>query len=286
MAENEIPNDTAPSSIPPKAPASVRSKLRRVMPWVLLLLGLAIFYDINPLYPLLLQAGINAHLPIPNTVDESWNESTKPAIGKSESDKSASNPPITVVNSSRGPIKLQTFMAPDADLGVIYIGGIGGGFDSPAKNVYTRLGCALREKGISSVHLCFRKLSPFPETVHDVRAAVAHLNQTGHKRVILVSHSLGSASAICAASFEPSVVGVAAMSSQPYGANRVTTFGSKRLLVITGLLDVVEPPCWSSAIYKQCPGDKEIAYFLGSHPLDECGDAVYERIFNWILKSS
>lgn len=255
---------------------------RRLLPWLLLATGLAIFYDLNPLYPLLRPLGVNLHLPLPAVVDDSWKQSTKPLISSTEQEKLVSDPPIEVVNSGRGPIKMQTFLAPGSDLGVACVGGIGGGFDSPAQNVYNRLGMTLKKEGISSVHLCLRKRAPFDETVHDMRAAVEFLLSKGNSRVIVVGHSLGAATSIAAASLEPKVIAAAALSSQPYGANPVQAFGDRRLLVISGVFDVVEPPAWSNAIYKAADCKKDIAFFLGSHPLDECGDPVYERLLSFV----
>ena len=255
---------------------------RRLLPWLLLSSGLAIFYDLNPLYPLFLPAGINLHLPLPAVVDDSWKASTKPTITSTESAQLIADPPIEIINSGRGPIKMQTFLVPGSTLGVAFVGGIGGGFDSPGQNVYNRLGASLKQQGISAVHLCLRKRAPFDETVHDMRAAVEFLQSRGNSRIIVVGHSLGAATSIAAASLEPQVIAAAALSSQPYGANPVQSFGDRRLLVISGIFDVVEPPAWSSAIYKAANCKKDISFLPGSHPLDECGAPVYERLLSFI----
>lgn len=184
----------------------------------------------------------------------------------------------------RGLIELKTYSAGRHPvLGVVVAGGVAGTFDSPARGLYDKLGTKLSSDRIMTVHLCFRKPQEFAETVYDARAAVQYLRSVGVEKVILVGHSLGGAAMISAAAFEPNVVGVVPISSQPYGANPIKDLGRRKVMVMTGLLDVVEPPAWSRAIYKEAVGEREIAYFPGSHNLDECADGVYERLRSWIL---
>jgi len=263
-------------------PGSKPSRWKRMRPWFLLLFGLALFYDLNPFYPLLLQMGVNAHLPIPQVVDETWAQSSRPRI--LEIDQDSRSPSDVTIKSDRGPIKLKAYPAKDgAVLGVVVAGGVGGAFDSPAQGLFGKLGTSLADERVFTVHLCFRHPREFAETVYDARAAVQFLNSVGIDRVILVGHSLGGAAMISAAWFEPTVAGVVPMSSQPYGADPIAELRSQKILVISGLLDVIEPPAWSRAIYKEAVGQKEIAYFVGSHNLHECADGVYDRLRHWIL---
>lgn len=195
---------------------------------------------------------------------------------------------------------MRYFPAKSADIGLIMVGGIGAndssaagcdkdspptsGFDSPAANVYERLGKELSNEGVSAVHLRFRHIDRFEETVHDVRAAVEFLQEQGIKKVVLIGHSLGGASVLSAASYEPCVVGVAALCSQPYGAGRVKALSGKHLYVAAALFDVVEPPCWSSAIYREAHCQKQLTYFRGFHNLETCKDDVYGSLHKWVLE--
>lgn len=252
---------------------------KRLRPWYLLLFGMALFYDANPFYQTLLQHGVNLHLPIPKVMDESWRETSKPhitaVVGNADSRY------LSLI-SDRGEIELRNYPAPEAKLGLVVAGGVAGAFWSPANGLFHKLGRSGSSMSIHTVHLRFRKPTEFPETVHDVRAAIQYLNSIGLKRVVVVGHSLGGAAAIGGASFEPSVVGVVPMSSQPYGAERISVMKT-RTLVMTGLLDPIEPTAWSKAIWKEAKGDKQIAFFIGTHNLDECAQEVYDRLFCWIL---
>jgi hypothetical protein len=256
-----------------------KSVIKRLRPWLILAFGLALFYDANPFYSLLMHYGVNLHLPIPQVMNDSWAESTKPNVTRIEQEFDSR---IVTLQSDRGPIRLKTYHGERSNLGVIVAGGVAGAFYSPARGLFYKLGESGSSKGIYTAHLCFRHPRDYPETVHDVRAAIQYLNQIGIKRIVVVGHSLGGAAVIGAASFEPSVVGVVPMSSQPYGAERISLLRT-RILIISGLLDPVEPPAWSKALYKEAKGDKEIAFFMGSHNLNECAQDVYDRLFCWIL---
>ena len=252
---------------------------KRLRPWYLLLFGMALFYDANPFYQTLLHYGLNLHLPLPKIMDESWRWSTEPRISSI-----IENPDSRYLSliTDRGEIEVKNYPVCGAKLGVVVAGGIAGAFRSPAGGLFHKLGQSGQSKAIHTVHVCFRKPSEFPETVHDMRAAVHYLNSKGIQKVVVVGHSLGGAAAIGGASFEPSVVGVVPISSQPYGAERISLIQT-RTLVITGLLDPIEPTAWSKAIWKEAKGDKQIAFFMGTHNLDECAQEVYERLFCWIL---
>jgi hypothetical protein len=257
-------------------PASTyRQKAMRLVPWLLLTCAISVFYDLTPL----------THLPLPQVDDHNWGSLTKPALVATSKleDQAIQATALVTIQTKRGPISMHYYPGKNANTGLVVVGGIGTGFDSPAAGLYERLGNDLTASGVSNVHLCFRQIDPFPDTVHDVRAAVKWLNQLGLKKVIAIGHSLGGASVISAASYEPSVIGIATLCSQPYGANRVHTMTDKRLFIGAGLFDVVEPPCWSSSIYREARCDKQLHYYPAIHTLDSSGDAVYKDLHKWII---
>lgn len=252
-----------------------RQKAMRLVPWLLLACAISVFYDLTPL----------THLPLPQVDDHNWASLTKPALvatTKLEDQVIQATARVTI-QTKRGPISMHYYPGKNANTGLVVVGGIGTGFDSPAAGLYERLGNDLTTNGVSTVHLCFRQIDPFPDTVHDVRAAINWLKQIGIKKVILIGHSLGGASVISAASYEPDVIGAAALCSQPYGANQVSTMTDKRLFVGAGLFDVVEPPCWSSSIYREARCDKQLHYYPALHTLDSSGNAVYKALHKWII---
>lgn len=272
---------------------SIRSRLKRITPWLMLALALSVFYDFT----------VFTHLPLPDSEYENWAELTKPRILKTTI---LDNSSLIQIETERGPVWMYYYPAKSAELGLVTVGGIGAnnnnnnnnnsesasgkdtlsaqGFDSPAAHVYERLGKELVNENISTVHLRFRSINPFEDTVHDVRAAVEFLHKLGIKKVVVIGHSLGGASVISAASYEPGVIGVAALCSQPYGADRVRTLNEKRLYIAAGLFDVVEPPCWSSAIYREAHCQKQLTYFRDFHNLETCANDVYKSLHQWIVE--
>lgn len=252
-----------------------RQKAMRLGPWLSLACAVSVFYDLTPL----------THLPLPHLDDDNWESLTKPALLESTKldDKTVKTPALVTIQTKRGPISMHYYPAKNASTGLVVVGGIGTGFDSPAAGLCERLGIGLTTSGVSTVHLSFRQIDPFKDTVHDVRAAIMWLNQLGLKKVIVIGHSLGGASVISAASYEPAVIGAAALCSQPYGASRVNTMTDRQLLVGAGLFDVVEPPCWSSSIYREARCGKQLHYYPAIHTLDGSSDAVYNDLHNWII---
>jgi hypothetical protein len=65
-------------------------------------------------------------------------------------------------------------MAEGTDKGVVMVGGIGGGFDTPADNLYPRLCLDFKEAGISSLRK-FRHPADLTESVIDVITGIEFL---------------------------------------------------------------------------------------------------------------
>lgn len=72
------------------------------------------------------------------------------------------------IDTSRGRIGCHYYRAEKADKGVVMVGGIGGDFDTPARNLYPRLCTDLMENGISSLRVSFRHPTELTEAVIDV----------------------------------------------------------------------------------------------------------------------
>lgn len=142
----------------------ILTRPRRLVPWVLLSLAVCLFYDLT----------FFSHLPLPYCPANNWETKTRPEILNT---KSTSQSDIALT-TGRGPVLLRYYRAASAELGLVVVGGIGPdadtdtNFDSPAEGLYDRLGKALTAERVSTVHLCFRRLDPFEDTVYDVRAAI------------------------------------------------------------------------------------------------------------------
>ena len=82
----------------------------------------------------------------------------------------------------------------DSKSAVIYVGGVGGGWDSPAKELYPRLSQKLAEEdGINSLRIRFSYSTNLEASVLDVLAGIEFLTQEeGITSIGLVGHSFGS----------------------------------------------------------------------------------------------
>ena len=66
----------------------------------------------------------------------------------------------------------------DSKAAVIYVGGVGGGWDSPAKELYPRLSQKLaKDDGINSLRIRFRYSTDLEESILDVLAGIEFLKK-------------------------------------------------------------------------------------------------------------
>jgi pimeloyl-ACP methyl ester carboxylesterase len=102
---------------------------------------------------------------------------------------------------------------------VIYVGEVNGGWDSPARELYSKLSRKLVSNVISSLRECYRHPADLNECVTDVIAGIKFLEYNRIQSVGLVGHSLGEAVVIKAAAALPNIIRtVVTLSTQSYGA--------------------------------------------------------------------
>jgi len=119
-----------------------------------------------------------------------------------------------LLRTDRGDIQAILHPAPEAQHGVIWVGGARGGFGRPGQDAYARLADVLRRDRISSLRLCYRHPNVLPECVLDIMAGVAYLTHGGAQPVVLVGHSFGGAVVITAGALHAHVAGVVALAPQ------------------------------------------------------------------------
>src|SRR5690349_13879583 len=101
---------------------------------------------------------------------------------------------LSEIFTANGTLMGREFGPRGSDTAVLMVGGVGGGFDSPAKDLYSRLGDALpSEQSMSALHLRYRNSKSVPDCVDDVLAGIHFLRVHGSARVVLIGHSLGGA---------------------------------------------------------------------------------------------
>lgn len=168
--------------------------------------------------------------------------------------------------------------------GAIWVGGIGGGWDTPARGLYPRLCAELTDQGIASLRVRFRNPRDLAEAVFDVRAGLSFLEERGIDRIALTGHSFGGAVVIQAAARSFAARTVVTLATQSYGAELAAQLGPGcSLLLIHGLADRVLPAGCSQYIHELArPPRRIILYPQAGHSLDEVADEVRQVVAAWI----
>ncbi len=189
------------------------------------------------------------------------------------------------LRTRRGPVDVLLYEAARAKAGVLLAGGVGGGFDTPARELYPRLGEELMHHGLSTLRVKYRNPTDLSEAVHDVLAGVDFLVEHGLERVALVGHSFGGAVMIAAGAQSPWVTTVVGLSPQSYGTEAVSELPPRSLLLVHGMSDAVLPPSCSLSIYERARGKKDLELIpAAGHVLDEDAQRVYNRDRDCLLR--
>lgn len=191
------------------------------------------------------------------------------------------------LHTSRGLVLAHYYEAPSspgAREGVVLIGGVGGGFDSPARGLYPRLAKDLQTEGVNSLHIRYRHPTELEECVLDVLAGLAFLQAVRMESVAVVGHSSGGAVAIWAGTLSPMVKAVVTLATQSYGTGMADQLSPRPLLLIHGTTDAVLPPSSSEQVYHRARQPKELKLYPGAgHGLDEVADELEEFLKSWLL---
>jgi pimeloyl-ACP methyl ester carboxylesterase len=200
-------------------------------------------------------------------------------------DGAGAEPRPHTLRTRRGPVDLLLYEAPGAKAGALLAGGVGGGFDSPARGLYSRLGAELLHHGLSTLQVKYRNPTDLAEAVRDVLAGVDFLAERGVERVALVGHSFGGAVMIDAGAQSPWVTSVVGLAPQSYGTEAVSELPPRSLLLIHGMSDAVLPPSCSLSIHERARGRKDLELIPGAgHVLDEDAERVFLRVRDWLLR--
>lgn len=188
---------------------------------------------------------------------------------------------------SKGEVHCHLYDAPGATAGVLFVGGVGGGFDTPARGLYPRLCEELSEEGLVGLRLRFRHSTDFEQSADDVVGGIGFLAERGVRHIGLVGHSFGGAVVIRAAEGIDSVRSVVALATQSAGADGVSALGPRcAVLLIHGLEDEVLPPRCSTHVHERANEPKRLLLYPGAgHGLDEVSEQVHDAVHEWLLGS-
>jgi alpha/beta superfamily hydrolase len=193
--------------------------------------------------------------------------------------------PVTLL-TSLGEIATRYYAAPGAAAGTIFVGGAGGGFDTPVCGwLYPRLSERLsREDAVACLRVQYRHPADLEESTLDVLAAIAFVESEGGRAIALVGHSFGGAVVIRAAAASEAVKTCVAMSTQTYGAEPAADLGPRcSLLLAHGTADEILPHRCSEYVYRIARQPKSLLLKHGArHGLDEWADELPGILREWI----
>ncbi|WP_088894688.1 alpha/beta hydrolase family protein [Leptolyngbya ohadii] len=170
--------------------------------------------------------------------------------------------------------------------GVIWVGGVGGDWDSPAQQLYPRLAQVLAKSGVSSLRVRYRQPTQLGQSVMDVLVGIRFLQDQGIETIALVGHSFGGAVVIQVAAETLAVRTVVALASQSYGTDSVPELATRcSLLLLHGTEDRVLPFACSEQIYARALEPKQlILYPDAGHNLDEAADEIESTVQKWLVE--
>jgi pimeloyl-ACP methyl ester carboxylesterase len=188
------------------------------------------------------------------------------------------------LDTARGAVEMRYAEAP-GDRAVCFVGGVGGGFDSPARDLYGRLADSLPEEGIATLRVRFRQPTQLEESVAaDLSAGLAELERWTKRRMGFVGHSFGGAVVIRAAAAAERVRAVVTLATQSYGAGLAAELGPRcALLLIHGTRDTVLPSDASRLVFDLAEEPKRLVILPGAgHGLDEAAPEVERLVRDWL----
>lgn len=191
------------------------------------------------------------------------------------------------LETSRGTVRARHYPAPGSPWGVVFVGGAGGGWDTPGRGqLYPQLCAELPAEGITTLRVRYRKPAHLEESVLDVLAGIYYLGTTGVGGVALVGHSFGGAVVIQAAATAPDVRSVVALSTQTLGAEPAAELGPRcSLLLVHGTADEILPAVCSETVYEVAQEPKRLELLPGvRHGLDEAAPQVHALVKTWLLE--
>jgi fermentation-respiration switch protein FrsA (DUF1100 family) len=192
--------------------------------------------------------------------------------------------PVTL-QMTVGDVECRYYPVDGGRMGAIWVGGIGGGFDSPARGLYPELCEELVGDGIASLRVRYRHPTILEEATLDVIAGIAFLESQGVVALALIGHSFGGAVVIHAASASPGVRAVVTLATQSYGTQPVSRLGPAcSILLLHGAADRVLPPSSSQHVFQAARQPKQLLLYNGAgHGLDEVADEVRRVVREWLV---
>lgn len=215
-------------------------------------------------------------------IPREWVEATRPSCTGSVSSIGEQCYSLATLTTARGKIKARLYESKPGALAVVAVGGCGVGFNSPAGDLYDRLGKTMMGEGVTLIWLSLRDATDLFEMIHDIRAAVAFLQGRGAANVCLIGHSAGGAGVIATAAMEACASGLVLLSSQNASCELICELNSVPVLFVHGQRDRVIPlPC-ARQLFSRAQNPKRLQVLAAGHSLRECREEVFSIVHDWL----
>jgi alpha-beta hydrolase superfamily lysophospholipase len=187
------------------------------------------------------------------------------------------------LRTNDGTISCRYHTTADRGPAVLWVVGTHGGTAGPADGMFERLADRLVSDNIASLRLDYRRPGRLIDCVLDVLLGTGFLRNQGHGRIVLVGHSFGGSVVINAGASSPSVVAVAALSSQLTGADDIAELSPRPVLLMHGTSDEVRSDVGSRELFELAADPKELVLYPGcGHDLDECRVKIEQDLLVWL----
>lgn len=193
--------------------------------------------------------------------------------------------PITLA-TERGLVQCRYFPVEEALASLIWVGGVGGDWDSPDDNLFPRMCVRMQEHDMASLRVRYRKPASLNESVFDVLAGLAFLEgEALQARRALIGHSIGGAVVIQAAATAGART-VVALSTERDGSEAVADLPEDcSILLIHGENDEVVPHEASEHIYALAHESKRLVVLpKNDHVLKQTPHELEQLIYEWLIR--
>lgn len=194
--------------------------------------------------------------------------------------------PISLINKKGQVTNCRYYPAIGSKYAVILVGGIGGDFDSPAKNLYPKLASKLSSQGVSGLRVQFRYPTDLQESIADVIVAARFLESKGVEALGLVGHSFGGAVVIQAGVSLGAVKTVVTLATQGFGTDIVDRLAPRAsIFLIHGSKDETLSSSNSRFVFEIAQEPKRLLILDGNgHGLVESASEVLDIVYNWMVE--
>jgi len=188
------------------------------------------------------------------------------------------------LSMSRGDVGGRYYGPERPGAAVVFVGGAGGGWDTPARDLYPRLYADLATEGLGALRVRFREPRDLEESAFDVLAGAEYLSGLGVARLGFVGHSAGGAAVIQAAARTPTARAVVTLATQSNGAQAAADLPPGcALLLAHGSDDEILTPFNSRFAHGLAHKPKRLIVYPGAgHGLDEVADELQVLIGDWL----